>query len=326
MARDLSIELLVVLPEDTAIDRGRAFEIACGPKPGFRMRRVEKGIEVVLDGTRIERLGPVVEAAAIVSGASLLLRHPDGDLAVPMGSDLDARPSGVWAAIGDAFDEAAVAAERGDDTGDPFRHVSAQRVDGVSVAIDGRAPRIEPMDNSLPWEEGETTKYDDLDWQDVDTGSPRDVERAFVHIGLYLGWLIRRDLHEPSAFSVGWIDSIKLGGAASGLISHVDQKLTSNLMSSEGRAFSDAHYRAYLRAFERLYPDIRRRRDDDAARSRVDPVLDQLYADWVAAGRPDDLPDPRSEDEQDRLDDVFRSMKIDWAGIRKAEARKRGTT
>ncbi|MEJ7803359.1 MAG: hypothetical protein WKH68_08315 [Candidatus Limnocylindria bacterium] len=43
-----------------------------------------------------------------------------------------------------------------------------------------------------------TTAYDKLDYHvdgALQAGQPE--ERAFTHIGLYLAWLIRHDLHNP---------------------------------------------------------------------------------------------------------------------------------
>jgi hypothetical protein len=134
------------------------------------------------------------------------------------------------------------------------------------------------------------TKYDDVDYHvgpAEDAGQPR--ENAFTHIGLYLAWLIRHDLHDPRWFPPEHIDAVKSGEmTGSDLADDTDSKLLSDLMTAEGAGFSNARYRAYLSELSALFseePDYGVA-DDDAAYEKVEPLLDRLYADWVAAGRP----------------------------------------
>jgi hypothetical protein len=96
----------------------------------------------------------------------------------------------------------------------------------------------------------------------------------------------------------------------SDLADDIDGKLVGAVMSAEGRAFRDAGYGAYTAAFEAAFRDHEPYSvgDDDAARLRIDPILEDLYAGWVAAGRPamvstlDDLPLPMPSDERAAFD------------------------
>ena len=71
-----------------------------------------------------------------MTGSRLLIRHPAGDVDVPVGVDLESQPSRIWAAIGNAIAEDAA----------PFRHIHLETVDGVPVAFDPRPPLIEPTE------------------------------------------------------------------------------------------------------------------------------------------------------------------------------------
>lgn len=137
------------------------------------------------------------------------------------------------------------------------------------------------------------TKYDDIEYHvgpAEEAGQPR--EHAFTHIGLYLAWLIRHDL-APRAFPPEHIDAVRRGEmTGSDLADDIDSKLLSDSMTAEGAAFSDARYRTYLGECVALFSDAPDYgiADDDAAYATVEPLLDRLYAEWIAAGRP--APEP----------------------------------
>jgi hypothetical protein len=99
------------------------------------------------------------------------------------------------------------------------------------------------------------TSYDRLDWHvdsAIEAGQPP--ENGFTHIGLYLAWLIRHDLHDPELFPPEHIDAVKRGEmTGSDLADDIDTKLGGFVMNSEGRAFSDACYRAYLDRYADLF-------------------------------------------------------------------------
>jgi hypothetical protein len=137
---------------------------------------------------------------------------------------------------------------------------------------------------------GSRAKYDDVDYHDsaaLEAGQP--YEAAFVHIGLYLAWLIKRDLHDPRWFLADLVHALKAGSIRpTGLLNEVDGKLTSDLMTPEAISFTDARYKDYLAAYDTLFadrPDYSVR-DDDESVARVGDLLDRLYGEWVAGGWP----------------------------------------
>lgn len=134
------------------------------------------------------------------------------------------------------------------------------------------------------------TTYDRADWHNdaaVQAGQPP--ENAFTHIGLYLGWLIRNDLHDESIFPAGHVAAVKRGAmTGSDLADDVDGKLLPDLVTVDGQAFSDANYQRYVEAYNSLFPGVADYGvpDDDASYAAVARLLDGLYFGWVAAGRP----------------------------------------
>jgi hypothetical protein len=283
------IRLLAIAQPDAKIDRLRAFEIACGRKSGLRLVREDGVVAVWIDPSRIERLGPVVEAAALIAGIRLLLRHPLGDVDVPLGGDLDNRPSGLWAAIGDAVDEDAVERSRGGESGgDPFRHIRVDLVQGVAMAADARPPRVEPIGG--PADDFGSVKFDDIDYhEDATISAGQPIEQAFTHMGLFLAWAIRHDLHDPRSFPADHVGRIKTGTwTGSDIADDVDGKLVSDMFTAEGAGFAAARYGVYLEVYENTFADLPDYgvADDASAAARIEPLLDELYRAWIAAGKP----------------------------------------
>lgn len=141
-------------------------------------------------------------------------------------------------------------------------------------------------------------KYDDVDWHvDAALAAGQPEERAATHIGLYLSWLIRHDMHDTQFFTDEWIDAIKRGEMmGSELMDAIDQKLVSAWMTPEGAAFTDWYYAAgYAADFARAFSDVPDYglADTAAAGDRLHPVIDRAYADWIKKGRP--LADARAE-------------------------------
>jgi hypothetical protein len=132
--------------------------------------------------------------------------------------------------------------------------------------------------------------YDRLDWHydsAITAGQPP--ENAFTHIGFYLAWIIRHDLHNPKVFPASHIASVKSGEmTGSDLSDDIDTKLLPQDMNAEGRAFSDARYADYLAEYERVFADLPDYSviDDPENYDRIAPAIDALYASWVADGRP----------------------------------------
>jgi hypothetical protein len=159
------------------------------------------------------------------------------------------------------------------------------------------------------------TKYDDVGYHAgpaEEAGQPR--EYAFTHIGLYLAWLIRHDLHDPRGFPPEHIEAVKRGEmTGSDLADDIDWKLLSDSMTSEGAAFSDARYGAYLGELAALFSDEPDYGvpDDAASYARVEPLIDRLYAEWVTAGRPLREPNEPSSLEQE-FEGMLGGADIPW--------------
>lgn len=281
----------------------------CRKRPGLRVARRADGLELSIDPLRIESLGPLVEAAATANGLQVWI----GDLNAEVRSlGMDQRPSAVWAAIGDAADEDEVIRSRGDTpTGGLFRHLRIDETDGARVAVDARPPLVEPTES--PIDLG-PQKYDDAGWHvdsALEAGQP--CEHAFTHIGIYMAWLIRHDLHDSQGlFSREHVRAVKAGEmTGSRLADDIDGKLLSEEMSAEGEAFSSARYNRYLSEYNDLLGEaaVYTVPEDDALYARVEAVIDRLYGEWIAAGRPG--PEPR---ERSPIDEEFEAM-FDVAAI-----------
>jgi hypothetical protein len=134
------------------------------------------------------------------------------------------------------------------------------------------------------------TLYDELDWHydtAIEAGQPE--ENAFTHIGLYLAWLIRHDLHDPDLIPRHHSDALKRGEmTGSDLADDIDGKLVGDVMTPEGQAFSDAVYQRYLADYATAFGNVPEYgvADDAAAYARIEPFIDRLYAEWVASGGP----------------------------------------
>ena len=109
------------------------------------------------------------------------------------------------------------------------------------------------------------TSYDRLDWHlDSALAAGQPPEQAFTHIGLYLAWLIRRDLHDPAALPDTHIQAVKDGVmTGSDLSDDIDSKLISHVMSADGAAFSGARYATSVTEYGTLFDEL-----------------------WIADGRP----------------------------------------
>jgi hypothetical protein len=301
------ISLLAIAPPDAVIDRLRAFELACGRKSGLRLVREDGVVAVSIDPSMIERLGPLVEAAAVIARVRLLLRHPLGDVDVPVGGEIISRPSGLWAAIGDAIDEDAVERSRGQaPDGDPFRHVRVDLIQGVATAVDARPPRVEPIGG--PADDFGSEKFDDVDYhQEAAVAAGQPMAHAFTHMGLFLAWAIRHNLHDPGFFPVDHVDRIKAKTwTGSDIADDVDGKLVSDMFTAEGAEFASAQYGEYLEAYGNTFPDMPDYgvTDDASSASRIEPILDELYRAWIAAGKPPPEPSAVTDLEATELSQI----------------------
>ena len=141
--------------------------------------------------------------------------------------------------------------------------------------------------------------YDRIDWHldsAIEAGQPE--EHAFTHIGLYLAWLIRRDLHDPRIFPPDHVAAVRAGEmTGSDLADDIDGKLTSADMNAEGAAFSDARYDAYIREYGTLFDRSSDYGVSDGPEEyqTVERLLDRMYAEWAADGRPGPPAKPERE-------------------------------
>lgn len=230
---------------------------------------------------------------------------------------MDSRASGVWAAIGYAADEDEVSRSRGESpAGDLFRHLRVEEIDGVRVVVDARPPLVEPV-GGPPMDIG-PQKFDDVGWHDgpaAAAGQPR--EHAFTHIGIFLAWLIRHDLHDSRRFPRDHVRAVKAGSmTGSDLADDIDWKLISDEMTAEGAAFTAARYDRYMTEYNELLGDDADYRvpETEALYARVAPVIDGLYAEWVAAGRPAPAPKEASPFEAE-FDAMFEAAAIPWEDL-----------
>ena len=97
--------------------------------------------------------------------------------------------------------------------------------------------------------------YDRLDWHhDSAIAAGQPPENAFTHIGLYLAWIIRHDLHDSRFFPADHVAAVKgFEMTGSDLSDDIDTKLMPLLMNAEGQAFSDARYGTYLDEYATVF-------------------------------------------------------------------------
>jgi hypothetical protein len=261
----------------TSLDR---FVTTYGKHRGLQMVGRDREVALTLDADRIEVLGPIVEAAAAATDVVITLADLD---ATVVSAGLDGRPSRIWAAIGNAADERAAARDRGAELpGELFRYVRVDVVDGQRVALDDR-PSL--LDNPGPGPiDAGPTKYDDVGWHyegAENAGQP--IENASTHIALYLTWLIRHDLIEPRFIPRPYLEAVKKTEiAGANVMTWIDAKLMSDLMTEDGASFSDDYYKTYLEDYGDVFAD---RPDygvigDESSFDRIAPAIERAWLDW----------------------------------------------
>ncbi len=170
--------------------------------------------------------------------------------------------------------------------------------------------------------------YDRLDWHyDSAIAAGRPPANAFTHIGFYLAWIIRHDLHNPEILRASHVDAVKVGDmTGSDLSDDIDTKLIPNDMNAEGRAFSDARYTAYLAEYAKVFADQPEYSvvDEPANYARIAPVIDSLYASWIADGRPeavDETPvvpaalDFHPDMTREQIDSMIVQLAVSYGGL-----------
>jgi len=290
----------------------RLLHKALARRRGLRRTLAAGRLALQVDASVIERVGPEVEAFALAAGLELRLVDLDARLAP---ASLDGRPSGVWAAIGDAALDLELARGRDEEpAGGIYSRVVVSDEDGVRTARDGRSPHVEPL--GMP-PDLSPVKYDDAEYHvESATEAGQPAEHGATHIGLFLSWLVRHDLHEPELFDDRDVAEVRAGTmAGTDLLGLADGKLLSDMLTDEGIAFCDSRYEPYVDAYGVLFADAPDYsiEDDAAAEALVHPLIEGLYRDWVAAGRP--AADPRPDEEIPEAMGWVETVDIDWDAI-----------
>jgi hypothetical protein len=151
----------------------------------------------------------------------------------------------------------------------------------------------------------EIIEYDDWAWHTGGKFPKRlPLEAGFVHIGLYLAWLVGREFVDP-----GWVRRAHAGDivaairdrtlTGSALRGVSDGALTSAMLKAAGRDFTTAYYlpedgyaRDYRGVFGR-HADYYAVADNWDSYDKLAPLIDVRYDEWQAAGKPDVFPEPR---------------------------------
>jgi hypothetical protein len=137
------------------------------------------------------------------------------------------------------------------------------------------------------------TSVDEAAWHveaAEERGQPADA--AFTHIGLFLAWLIRNDLHDPAAFRPDVVAAVGAPGAAvspaAALRGASGGRLDPADLSPEGEAFTAWYYPRYLDDYAVAFADRPDYGvpDDVTSYARIAPTIDRRYEEWLADGRP----------------------------------------
>jgi hypothetical protein len=147
-------------------------------------------------------------------------------------------------------------------------------------------------------------EYDRWKWH-TEGDFPKDQmpEQGYVHIGMYVAWLIRADMLDPAWVARSGVHramaAVTDGSeTATALRDMTDGALTSEMLSAEGRAFTSAYY-APEYGYSRDWRGVFGRRadkydvpDDWDTYDRIASLIDRRHDEWVAAGKPELLPMP----------------------------------
>jgi hypothetical protein len=146
--------------------------------------------------------------------------------------------------------------------------------------------------------DGEGRAFDRAEWHEGQAralGQPR--EHAFAHAELFLLWLERRDL--------------SLGASVEPRV------VAADALTDEGRAFTDAYYGRYLDDYAALFADRAAYAvaPDEDAFDQIARVIDQRYAEWVYAGRPELPPEDERETLARLIDDAPLPPELNEAAV-----------
>jgi hypothetical protein len=147
----------------------------------------------------------------------------------------------------------------------------------------------------MPGDEYDKAEYHEGD----DFPAGLSTQQTYVHIGMFLAWIIANDLYDRARFqddrsAISLVKSRQMTGAA--FCERVcDGALASDMLTEEGNAFARYYYRSgntmpyivdYAKVLGSGLPSLYHVQDTWENYDRIRPVLDARYRDWVRAGRP----------------------------------------
>ena len=148
-------------------------------------------------------------------------------------------------------------------------------------------------------------EYDLWRWH-IEGVYPKDTppEHGYVHIGVFVAWLVEHDMLDPEWVAVSGVDQAVTEirartGLPSALRDLTDGRLAADMLTPEGQAFTGAYYapeygypRDWRKAFGRR-ADRYDVPDTWATYDWIAPLIDRRRREWVAAGQPELMPLPR---------------------------------
>jgi hypothetical protein len=140
--------------------------------------------------------------------------------------------------------------------------------------------------------------FDKADWHTDGTAEENlDFEQAFVHTGMYLGWIIDRELYseefaETHKKAIVRYRARKMTGPT--VYASIGVTFASHMLNDEGVAFTKAYYglekSRYLVDYEKLLtvdlPSTYHVKDTWENYELLKPVIDKRFAAWREEGKP----------------------------------------
>ena len=162
----------------------------------------------------------------------------------------------------------------------------------------------EPTTEESTTEESSVIEYDLWRWH-TEGAFPKDQlpEQGYVHIGMFLVWLIDLDMLDPEwvakSGATRAVEAIReRDGSACALRDMTEGRLASDMLTEEGQAFTGAYYApeyGYTRDWNRVFGRRAGRYavpDEWATYDRIGPLIERRYQEWVSAERPELMPMP----------------------------------
>ena len=137
-------------------------------------------------------------------------------------------------------------------------------------------------------------KYDDASWHFEADDFPQDLpeEASGVHIGMYFAWLINKDFLSEEYIEDGEEEIVDVKNrniTGTNALFFCDGKLVDDLLNDEGNAFTHAYYNShYFEDYDNLFEEYETYRVEDtwANYDRLAPIIDKVYNQWLALGKP----------------------------------------